>query len=43
MEKDLRYEFLKADGRKIVDGKTENDNVIAHSLNVLRLAKGEIE
>lgn len=28
---------------EIVDGKTENDNVIAHSLNVLRLAKGEIE
>ena len=26
----------------IVDGKTENDNDMAHSLNVLRLAKGEI-
>lgn len=26
----------------IVDGKAENDNDIAHSLNVLRLAKGEI-
>ena len=28
MEKDLRYEFLKAEGRKIVDGKTSYTSII---------------